>query len=90
MRIRVWNAYASNNSGSYAIVGRFASDQAAEDWLRLQGGDHSSHPDSLPSGMEVQLVVRVAAPLDGHGEGGAGPEDRHPRLPGSIASVAHR
>jgi hypothetical protein len=29
MRIRVWNAYASNNSGSYTIVGRFGSDEAA-------------------------------------------------------------
>jgi hypothetical protein len=25
MRIRVWNAYASNNSGSYTIVGRFGT-----------------------------------------------------------------
>ena len=29
MRIRVWNAYASNNSGSYIIVGRFDSDEFA-------------------------------------------------------------
>jgi hypothetical protein len=29
MRIRVWNAFASNNSGSYTIVGRFESDEAA-------------------------------------------------------------
>jgi hypothetical protein len=29
MRIRIWNAYASNNSGSYTIVGRFNSDDAA-------------------------------------------------------------
>jgi len=29
MRIRIWNAYASNNSGSYTIVGRFESDESA-------------------------------------------------------------
>jgi hypothetical protein len=29
MRIRVWNAFASNNSGSYTIVGTFPSDEAA-------------------------------------------------------------
>jgi hypothetical protein len=29
VRIRVWNAYASNNSGSYTIVGRFESDESA-------------------------------------------------------------
>lgn len=30
MRIRVWNAYASNNSGSYTIVGRLPSAEVAE------------------------------------------------------------
>lgn len=31
MRIRVWNAFASNNSGSYTIVGRFdTAERAAE------------------------------------------------------------
>jgi hypothetical protein len=29
MKIRVWNAFASNNSGSYTIVGRFNSDELA-------------------------------------------------------------
>jgi hypothetical protein len=29
MRIRIWNAFASNNSGSYTIVGRFDSDESA-------------------------------------------------------------
>jgi len=29
VRIRVWNAYASNNSGSYTIAGRFDSGDAA-------------------------------------------------------------
>jgi hypothetical protein len=29
MKIRVWNAYASNNSGSYTIVGRLPSDEVA-------------------------------------------------------------
>jgi hypothetical protein len=30
MRIRVWNAYASNNSGSYTIVGRLPSAEVAQ------------------------------------------------------------
>ncbi|OJH38515.1 hypothetical protein [Cystobacter ferrugineus] len=29
MRIHVWNAFASNNSGSYTIVGRFAKEEVA-------------------------------------------------------------
>jgi hypothetical protein len=31
MRIRTWNAFASNNSGSYVIVGRFPSEALASD-----------------------------------------------------------
>lgn len=34
MRIRLWNAYASNNSGSYTIVGRFETAEAAEALVR--------------------------------------------------------
>src|SRR5690606_37887446 len=30
MRIRMWNAFASNNSGSYSIVGSFPSAERAE------------------------------------------------------------
>lgn len=30
MRVRVWNAFASNNSGSYSIVGSFPSPEVAE------------------------------------------------------------
>ncbi len=59
MRIRVWNSFASNNSGSYTIVGRFdshesAADAAAEllalvkaqsDWAK----DNGSEPSPLTS-----------------------------------------
>ena len=31
MKVRVWNAYASNNSGSYTIVGRLPSAEVAEE-----------------------------------------------------------
>lgn len=31
MRIRIWNAYASNNSGSYTIVGSFSDEERASD-----------------------------------------------------------
>lgn len=34
MRVRVWNAYASNNSGSYTIVGRLPSAEVAEQTAR--------------------------------------------------------
>lgn len=31
MRIRIWNAFASNNSGSYTIVGQFTSPELAQE-----------------------------------------------------------
>jgi ribosomal protein L7/L12 len=31
MRVRIWNAYASNNSGSYTIVGRLPSEEVARE-----------------------------------------------------------
>ncbi len=31
MRIRIWNAFASNNSGSYTIVGQFPSPELAQE-----------------------------------------------------------
>src|SRR5262249_49958893 len=31
MRIRIWNAFASNNSGSYTIVGQFPTPELARD-----------------------------------------------------------
>lgn len=37
MRIRVWNAFASNNSGSYTIVGVFENEAAAAEVARELG-----------------------------------------------------
>jgi hypothetical protein len=53
MRIRTWNAFASNNSGSYVIVGSFptaalASDVVAE--LREVALAHSAWLDAHPEG----------------------------------------
>lgn len=45
MHVRVWNAYASNNSGSYTIVGRLPSVEVAErvaDELRSVVDAHTS------------------------------------------------
>jgi hypothetical protein len=57
MRIRIWNAFASNNSGSYTIVGRFDSHESAakvaSEMLALVKAqsawveNHSSQPSPL-------------------------------------------
>lgn len=55
MRIRIWNAFASNNSGSYVIVGSFPSEALAGDVaaeLREVARAHSAwlaHYDPPPS-----------------------------------------
>jgi hypothetical protein len=58
MRIRIWNAFASNNSGSYTIVGKFptpelASDVAAQLTTLVQAHEHwrqdeSANDDASP------------------------------------------
>lgn len=63
MRIKVWNAFASNNSGSYTIVGSFDSPEIAattaaelasvmkahEQWLL----DHEGKPATTPSPLAL-------------------------------------
>jgi len=58
MRVRIWNAFASNNSGSYVIIGTFMSEGAATEaaaellesvrshskWLEAGGHRDSSSP----------------------------------------------
>jgi hypothetical protein len=49
MRIRTWNAFASNNSGSYVIVGRFPTEALASevaDELREVANAHSAWLDA--------------------------------------------
>lgn len=43
MRIRVWNAFASNNSGSYTIVGVFEDEATAEGVARDLGPIFAAH-----------------------------------------------
>jgi len=62
MRIRIWNAFASNNSGSYTIVGRFpttelASEVAGE--LLAVAKEQSSWRNS--DGAEPSPLVAYAA-----------------------------
>jgi hypothetical protein len=52
MRIRVWNAFASNNSGSYTIVGSFRDAALAEAAARELGDLAKvgfADPDALPA-----------------------------------------
>ena len=72
MRIRIWNAFASNNSGSYVIVGSFPSeDRAAEvaAELREVARAHSAWlavydpPPSPPSPL-AQYAARHGVPYD--------------------------
>src|SRR5262245_48079148 len=49
MRVRVWNAYASNNSGSYTIIGALPSDDVARevaDELRAMIEAHTAWHDT--------------------------------------------
>jgi ribosomal protein L7/L12 len=43
MRIRIWNAFASNNSGSYTIVGSFPSEAAATELADALAAAVSAH-----------------------------------------------
>jgi hypothetical protein len=43
MRVRVWNAYASNNSGSYTIVGRLPSAEVARSTAETLRGVIDAH-----------------------------------------------
>ena len=43
MRIRLFSAFASNNSGSYTIVGRFADEAAAREVARVLEAASDAH-----------------------------------------------
>jgi hypothetical protein len=63
MRVRVWNAYASNNSGSYTIVGRLPSVELAErtaEELREMIDAHTAWRDAWDgvSALEDSPLVR--------------------------------
>lgn len=75
MRIRVWNAFASNNSGSYVIVGRFPTEelakQVADELLDVAKAESTWHesPGRGPSPLAVYASrhgVREVASEDDH------------------------
>lgn len=56
MRVRVWNAYASNNSGSYTIVGELPSEQVAQeiaDELRAMIAAHTAWYEQKADGAST-------------------------------------
>lgn len=58
MRIRLWNSFASNNSGSYTIVGRFreaARAQAIAELLRPVLAEHSAWLEQEAAAAEAPL-----------------------------------
>jgi ribosomal protein L7/L12 len=66
MRIRIWNAFASNNSGSYVIVGSFPSEERAAEVaaeLREVAQSHSAwlavyDPAPVPPSPLAQYAAR--------------------------------
>lgn len=96
MKIQVWNAFASNNSGSYTIVGAFRDVAVAADvareiaavceahsaWL----GEHSN-ADMTGSPLRAFIVEHGLRWEDGRGAGDDWP---HYGDPPTAAAVGHR
>ena len=62
MKIHIWNAFASNNSGSYTIVGSFPSEaaaaQIAAELMPVLAAQTRWHEDSAPSPSPLAQLVR--------------------------------
>lgn len=72
MRIKIWNAFASNNSGSYTIVGSFPTAELASDvaselaalmeahelWLQSLGNNSDDGPSPLSMFADKHRLVR--------------------------------
>jgi len=96
VRIRVWNAFASNNSGSYTIVGRF--DDAAraaevarelEEVIAAHTTWHAEH--NWEDSDESPLVMFARARgLDAHAKLGAGDAWPQHGAPPSVIAIDHQ
>ncbi len=95
MRIRIFQAFASNNSGSYTIVGTFDSPEIAQEVARLLGevcrehdGWHEEHEYDDTGESPLDAFVRT------HGltEEKPGRGDEWPQYgePPSVLGVAHQ
>jgi hypothetical protein len=88
MRIRIWNAYASNNSGSYTIVGVFpdaASAAAAAEELRELCRAETEWAEASTRSDEEPLVQFARA--HGHVEESAVNSDVWPMYPSTAPDV---
>jgi len=96
VRIRVWTAFASNNSGSYTIVGSFDKPERAEEVAReidevieAHTAWHLQHPWD-PSDESPLAVFAKARGLDAPASLGAGDEwPNHGDAP-SVIAVGHQ
>jgi hypothetical protein len=76
MKIRIWNAFASNNSGSYTIVGRFNSDEVAAkvaaellDVVKAHSGWVAAGGDQQPSPLAAFVEKNRLSSYEGMGAG---------------------
>jgi hypothetical protein len=70
MRVRVWNAYASNNSGSYTIVGILPSEEVARETaeeLAAMVAAHTAWLDARQSNAEDSSLSPLAEFCRKHG-----------------------
>jgi hypothetical protein len=96
MRVRIWNAYASNNSGSYTIVGALPSEEVARsvaDELTAMIGAHAAWLDAWdakadPASSPLAAFCRAEGLSwsPGHGGWGDWPDDNKPR----VTAVGHQ
>jgi hypothetical protein len=88
MRIRIWNAYASNNSGSYTIVGVFpdsaSAAAAAEELRELCRAETEWVEEAAPSGAEPLVQFARA---HGHAEESAVGGELWPMFPSTAPEV---
>ena len=82
MRIRVWNAFASNNSGSYTIVGCFATAGRAEECARelaaMVAAHHAWYTQSAEVPSEESPIVAFAKAKGLQWSAGLGQNDEWP------------
>jgi hypothetical protein len=85
MRLRVWNAFASNNSGSYTIVGRFPDEGAAHAVADELAAVVAAHAQWLAAHGHDRWTTQELSPLErfAHAQGltnsrGSGRDDDWP------------
>ncbi len=95
MRIRIFQAFASNNSGSYTIVGTFESPQAAEEvaaLLRVVCAEHDVWHEQYGDDQDGESPLDVFARDHGLSEQQPGRSDSWPEhgAAPSLTAVGHQ